>query len=87
MSHRVSRNWILCSALLLFSLMPVFGQNDWPNYGPDPGHTRYSILKQITPENVGKLKVAWTYRTGEKFKGPDANLAPQWKSLPSWRAE
>ena len=35
--------------------------NDWPSYGNDQGATRYSTLKQITPENVDKLQVAWTY--------------------------
>ncbi len=35
--------------------------NDWPDYlgGPDRAH--YSSLTQITPENVQKLRVAWTY--------------------------
>src|SRR5579862_1829667 len=34
---------------------------EWPTYGHDPGGMRFSPLKQITPENVGKLKVAWVY--------------------------
>jgi quinoprotein glucose dehydrogenase len=34
---------------------------DWPNYGRDAGGTRFSPLKQITPANVGKLKLAWSY--------------------------
>jgi quinoprotein glucose dehydrogenase len=38
--------------------------NDWPAYGHDAGGTRYSPLKQITRENVGKLKAVWTYHTG-----------------------
>src|SRR6202167_59687 len=38
---------------------------DWPAYGNDPGSTKYSPLKQITPANVAKLKLAWTYDTGE----------------------
>ena len=36
----------------------------WPNYGSDPGGTRYSSAKQINRDNVAQLKVAWTYRTG-----------------------
>jgi len=36
----------------------------WPNYGNDPGGTRYSAAKQIDRSNVAQLKVAWTYRTG-----------------------
>jgi quinoprotein glucose dehydrogenase len=38
---------------------------DWPAYGNDPGSMKFSPLKQITPANVGKLKLAWTYDTGE----------------------
>src|SRR3984885_7294959 len=34
---------------------------EWPTYGHDPGGMRYSPLKQITPANVSKLEVAWTY--------------------------
>jgi quinoprotein glucose dehydrogenase len=34
---------------------------DWPYYGRDPSGGRFSPLTQITPGNVGKLKVAWTY--------------------------
>jgi quinoprotein glucose dehydrogenase len=36
----------------------------WANYGHDPGGTRYSPATQINRDNVGQLKVAWTYRTG-----------------------
>jgi quinoprotein glucose dehydrogenase len=36
----------------------------WSNYGHDPGGTRYSPATQINRDNVGQLKVAWTYRTG-----------------------
>jgi len=33
----------------------------WPTINLDPGATRYSPLSQITPANVGHLKVAWIY--------------------------
>jgi quinoprotein glucose dehydrogenase len=36
----------------------------WPNYGHDPGGSRYSPAAQINRDNVGQLKVAWSYRTG-----------------------
>ena len=41
----------------------------WSAYGGDPGGTRYSPLSQISPTNVGRLQVAWTFRTGELGKG------------------
>ncbi|MBA2354477.1 MAG: pyrroloquinoline quinone-dependent dehydrogenase [Acidobacteria bacterium] len=34
---------------------------EWPTYGHDPGASRFSPLTQITPANVGRLEVAWTY--------------------------
>jgi hypothetical protein len=39
--------------------------DEWPSYGRDPGGTRYSPLAQITPENVERLHVAWTFHTGD----------------------
>jgi len=38
---------------------------EWRAYGNDAGSSRYSPLKEITKANVGRLKVAWTYRTGD----------------------
>jgi len=38
---------------------------DWRAYGRTQFGQRYSPLKQITPDNAGNLKVAWTFRTGD----------------------
>jgi glucose dehydrogenase len=61
----------LFSALILSSLAVLHGNgpNDWPGFGNDPGGTKYSPLTQITPANVTKLAIAWTYDTGEKGGG------------------
>ena len=49
---------------------------DWPAYGRDAGGTRYSPLSQINRGNVGRLKPAWTYRTGaEEVKASSSNNA------------
>lgn len=69
----------LMSAVLAFQYRPP--QNDhvfvngpvaavkddlsWTNVGGDAGHLRHSALRQLTPETVGHLQEAWTYRTGE----------------------
>ncbi|HTE46036.1 MAG TPA: pyrroloquinoline quinone-dependent dehydrogenase [Gemmatimonadaceae bacterium] len=42
---------------------PINGE--WTSYGHDALGSRFSPLTQITRDNVGKLGVAWTYRTGE----------------------
>jgi quinoprotein glucose dehydrogenase len=40
--------------------------HDWPAHGGDSGHRQYSTLDQINRENVGSLRVAWTYYTADK---------------------
>ncbi|ATU91054.1 glucose/quinate/shikimate family membrane-bound PQQ-dependent dehydrogenase [Phyllobacterium zundukense] len=45
-------------------------ESDWHQYGRTPYGQRYSPLKQITPENVSSLQVAWQYQTGD-VKLPD----------------
>jgi quinoprotein glucose dehydrogenase len=44
-------------------------EGGWPAYGGDAGGTRYSPLTLLTPANVGRLEVAWTFRTGELGQG------------------
>ncbi len=46
--------------------------DQWPAYAGADG-ARYSPLDQLTPANVSRLEVAWTYRTGET--GQDARDA------------
>jgi glucose dehydrogenase len=71
------------SQLLLFSF--VFGlaaakaqdasaSKDWPAYGGGPGATHYSELTQINRSNVAKLKVAWTFDTGDTKPGVHTEL-------------
>jgi glucose dehydrogenase len=52
------------SAIALSQVTPQKG--DWPEYGHDPGGSRYSPLTQINTTNVSRLQRAWTYHTGEK---------------------
>jgi len=42
---------------------------NWPYYGGDPGGMRYSGLTQINRANVSKLKIAWTFHTGDVSDG------------------
>jgi quinoprotein glucose dehydrogenase len=57
-------------ATLLHEPLPALAQQGVPNgewvaYGRDALGSRYSPLAQITRDNVAKLEVAWTYRTGD----------------------
>jgi len=40
-------------------------RGEWGAYGRDALGSRYSPLTQITRENVARLTVAWTFRTGD----------------------
>ncbi len=42
---------------------------DWPIYGGQKADDHYSPLTQINRSNVGKLKEAWSYDSGEKGVG------------------
>ncbi len=55
--------------LCLFAVwMPAGDKGDWPVYGRDPGAQRYSPLKAIDRSNVSRLKIAWTFRTGDAYQ-------------------
>ena len=43
---------------------------EWHAYGRTAAGRRYSPLDQIKPDNVDRLKVAWTYQTGD-VRGPN----------------
>ncbi|NNB68026.1 glucose/quinate/shikimate family membrane-bound PQQ-dependent dehydrogenase [Pseudomonas fluorescens] len=40
-------------------------QKDWAHYGNTEGGSRFAALDQINRDTVNKLKVAWTYHTGD----------------------
>lgn len=49
---------------------------DWRFYGGNETNSRYSPLAQINRDNVSKLKVAWTYDTGDAFKDSEMQCNP-----------
>ncbi|MGO9931373.1 MAG: pyrroloquinoline quinone-dependent dehydrogenase [Steroidobacteraceae bacterium] len=59
----------LLSLCLLTTAAAAVPDAGWPAYGGDGGGTRYSPLTQISPGNVGDLRVAWIFRTGELGRG------------------
>lgn len=44
---------------------PEQEQKNWANYGNDPGTGRFAALDQINAANVGQLKQAWSFQTGD----------------------
>lgn len=90
--HRWPLAFLIIAGLLgcqhrpLVSVVPVKGAAEWPNYGRDAGGTRYAPLDQITPDNVGKLRSAWIYRTGDSsveasYVSPVGNV-PNFEATP-----
>jgi quinoprotein glucose dehydrogenase len=51
-------------ALLLILAAAQGADTNWPAYLGDKASSHYSALAQITPENVIKLQVAWTFQAG-----------------------
>jgi quinoprotein glucose dehydrogenase len=47
------------------------GNGQWPAYGGDLAHTRYSPLAQIDARNFGSLEVAWRFRTANMGPAPE----------------
>jgi quinoprotein glucose dehydrogenase len=67
MAHR--RLWVGLVALAAACGSPpppdLGDATPWSSYGADPGGSRHSGLTQINRENVHRLEVAWSYRTGD----------------------
>lgn len=60
-------------ALAIFlAALPILA--DWPHYGGDQEATRYSPAAQINRANVAKLRIAWTYRTGDALDRPRTTI-------------
>jgi quinoprotein glucose dehydrogenase len=57
---------ILAAVFLIFANGTASAESDWPTFGGPAGGGQSSSLSQITPANVGTLKQAWVYHTGEK---------------------
>ena len=59
---------LLVATLALTVVAPAAAQQgapngEWPTYGGDLGHTRYSALDQIDADNFSDLEVAWRFKT------------------------
>ncbi len=60
------KSWIIGLALAMALIAPsLAAEPGWPTYGGDQGGQRFSPASQITPANVGRLKPAWSFSTGD----------------------
>jgi quinoprotein glucose dehydrogenase len=60
---------LVCLCFATPSHAQLRSASDWGYYGGDGFGRRFSSLDQINRDNVAKLTVAWTYRTGELGAG------------------
>ena len=67
--------WLLSCVALLTSVFAA--DQGWTYYSGTQAGTRYSSLDQINRGNVGNLKPAWTYRTGDAARYGDALMTRQ----------
>jgi quinoprotein glucose dehydrogenase len=72
---------VLISAILAFVGFAAVPTGDWPTYGHDPGGQRFSPLASINRRNIGSLKVAWTFRTGDAYQ-PKHSKATAFETTP-----
>jgi len=64
------------------SLHATDARGEWPVYGGDPGGARFSPLAQIDRHNVSRLKVAWTFRTGDVATHKNAATESSFEATP-----
>jgi quinoprotein glucose dehydrogenase len=76
--RRLSRTLCLILAVLPAAAQSGAKNGEWPSYGADTGHTRYSPLDQINASNFSKLEVAWRFKSDSLGPRPEY----QWESTP-----
>ncbi len=69
-------------AFVAMASLAVAQDSGWSVYGADAGGTRYSRLKQVTRENVAKLKPVWTYHTGALTPVTELNEKAAFEATP-----
>lgn len=64
---------LVCSVFSASLVLAQTGAPDgeWPTYGGDLGHTRYSALNQINADNFAELEVAWRFKTDNLGPSPE----------------
>src|SRR5688572_25916785 len=81
--RRASHSLLALTAAVLFGTSTVYAQagDEWTNINGDASSTRYSTLRQITPQNFGNLQVAWEWEAAEDA-GLDLGGEVNARSLP-----
>ena len=76
------RLWLLLAACVAGAgcgdvrKVPGTGYQGWEAFGGGADQIQYSRLDQIHLGNVSQLEVAWTYETGDEFRGSEIQCNP-----------
>jgi quinoprotein glucose dehydrogenase len=79
MRNKLIKTATLCAAAFI---SVTASADEWPVYGRDLGGTRYSPLTQLSPANVGRLQVAWTFNTGDMSDGSNGMRRSGFETTP-----
>lgn len=84
MTQRILSTWVICFALFaaLGSGGALAQPDTWPTFNGNLKDQKYSPDSQITPANVGKLKMAWQVHTGDVSDGSGKIPQSVWSATP-----
>jgi len=69
---------LVCAGLAI----AIAGAQDWPRWGGDSGGMKFSTLRQINKSNVGRLREAWTFDTGDFSDGTQFGTRSAFEATP-----
>ncbi|HUO90617.1 MAG TPA: pyrroloquinoline quinone-dependent dehydrogenase [Rhizomicrobium sp.] len=76
---------LLGLAIAAALVVPTLGhcaEPGWPAYGGDQGGQRFSVARQVTPANVGRLALAWSFSTGDMQRHAGAMKRASFENTP-----
>ncbi len=73
---------LLRAAACVWLLSAAAPAQDWPYFSGDSGGSKHSALRQVNRANVTRLKVAWTYHTGDESDGTKHFIRSAFESTP-----
>ena len=69
------RNYLSIS-IIIIALAACKSPVEWSNYGGNKSNNHYTSLAQIDTNNVGSLKKAWEYHTGDADEKTQIQVNP-----------
>jgi quinoprotein glucose dehydrogenase len=77
------RVFVIVATALVFGLgaskdsgISTKDRREWSAYGGGTDNIHYSTLKQITPKNVSRLRLAWSFDSGDAFTQSEMECNP-----------